>query len=141
MTDPVRLPSGTIMDRSIILRHLLNSPTDPFNRQMLTESMLEPGRGVAPESRARDPSEGGNLPNPEASIAYGTSWKKHEIFFALIHCGSLVLMSCFFLSPRVSEGMNGLFFPFGENCRLRLLGRALPSGAINPLLFSSQCQN
>lgn len=45
MTDPVRLPSGTIMDRSIILRHLLNSPTDPFNRQMLTESMLEPGRG------------------------------------------------------------------------------------------------
>lgn len=45
MTDPVRLPSGTIMDRSIILRHLLNSPTDPFNRQTLTESMLEPGMG------------------------------------------------------------------------------------------------
>ncbi|NXA66840.1 UBE4B factor, partial [Mohoua ochrocephala] len=42
MTDPVRLPSGTIMDRSIILRHLLNSSTDPFNRQMLTENMLEP---------------------------------------------------------------------------------------------------
>ncbi|XP_012577776.1 PREDICTED: ubiquitin conjugation factor E4 B isoform X2 [Condylura cristata] len=42
MTDPVRLPSGTVMDRSIILRHLLNSPTDPFNRQTLTESMLEP---------------------------------------------------------------------------------------------------
>uniref|UniRef100_A0A2K6SQG5 Ubiquitin conjugation factor E4 n=1 Tax=Saimiri boliviensis boliviensis TaxID=39432 RepID=A0A2K6SQG5_SAIBB len=42
MTDPVRLPSGTIMDRAIILRHLLNSPTDPFNRQTLTESMLEP---------------------------------------------------------------------------------------------------
>lgn len=47
MTDPVRLPSGTIMDRSIILRHLLNSPTDPFNRQMLTESMLEPGKEAA----------------------------------------------------------------------------------------------
>lgn len=47
MTDPVRLPSGTIMDRSIILRHLLNSPTDPFNRQMLTENMLEPGRGLS----------------------------------------------------------------------------------------------
>lgn len=46
MTDPVRLPSGTIMDRSIILRHLLNSPTDPFNRQTLTESMLEPGGGA-----------------------------------------------------------------------------------------------
>lgn len=43
MTDPVRLPSGTIMDRSIILRHLLNSSTDPFNRQTLTENMLEPG--------------------------------------------------------------------------------------------------
>ncbi|XP_065711200.2 ubiquitin conjugation factor E4 B isoform X4 [Patagioenas fasciata] len=42
MTDPVRLPSGTIMDRSIILRHLLNSATDPFNRQTLTENMLEP---------------------------------------------------------------------------------------------------
>lgn len=42
MTDPVQLPSGNIMDRSIILRHLLNSPTDPFNRQPLTESMLEP---------------------------------------------------------------------------------------------------
>lgn len=42
MTDPVQLPSGNIMDRTIILRHLLNSPTDPFNRQPLTESMLEP---------------------------------------------------------------------------------------------------
>ncbi|XP_069466097.1 ubiquitin conjugation factor E4 B isoform X2 [Ambystoma mexicanum] len=42
MSEPVRLPSGTIMDRSIILRHLLNSSTDPFNRQTLTESMLEP---------------------------------------------------------------------------------------------------
>ncbi|XP_028264851.1 ubiquitin conjugation factor E4 B isoform X2 [Parambassis ranga] len=41
MTDPVMLPSGNIMDRAIILRHLLNSPTDPFNRQPLTESMLE----------------------------------------------------------------------------------------------------
>jgi len=41
MSDPVILPSGCIMDRSIILRHLLNSPTDPFNRQHLTESMLE----------------------------------------------------------------------------------------------------
>lgn len=43
MTDPVMLPSGNIMDRSIILRHLLNSPTDPFNRQPLTENMLESG--------------------------------------------------------------------------------------------------
>ena len=42
MTDPVILPSGIIMDRPIILRHLLNSQTDPFNRQPLTESQLEP---------------------------------------------------------------------------------------------------
>lgn len=64
MTDPVRLPSGTIMDRSIILRHLLNSPTDPFNRQTLTESMLEPGMGgqslnfsvyTCPSSGAKNP--------------------------------------------------------------------------------------
>lgn len=52
MTDPVRLPSGTIMDRAIILRHLLNSPTDPFNRQTLTESMLEPGTVGRAQGRA-----------------------------------------------------------------------------------------
>lgn len=44
MTDPVLLPSGVIMDRSIITRHLLNSSTDPFNRQPLTEDMLIPGK-------------------------------------------------------------------------------------------------
>ena len=42
MEDPVLLPSGTIMDRSVIARHLLNSSTDPFNRQPLTEDMLIP---------------------------------------------------------------------------------------------------
>uniref|UniRef100_A0A8C9T7G9 Ubiquitin conjugation factor E4 B n=1 Tax=Scleropages formosus TaxID=113540 RepID=A0A8C9T7G9_SCLFO len=46
MSDPVQLPSGHIMDRSVILRHLLNSPTDPFNRQPLTESMLESGTHI-----------------------------------------------------------------------------------------------
>lgn len=40
MCDPVLLPSGKVMDRSIITRHLLNSSTDPFNRQPLTEEML-----------------------------------------------------------------------------------------------------
>lgn len=40
MTDPVQLPSGNIMDRKVILRHLLNSQTDPFNRQPLTDSEL-----------------------------------------------------------------------------------------------------
>lgn len=40
MDDPVVLPSGNVMDRSIIVRHLLNASTDPFNRQPLTEEML-----------------------------------------------------------------------------------------------------
>lgn len=44
MTDPVLLPSGQIMDRPVIMRHLLNSSTDPFNRQPLTEDMLKSGR-------------------------------------------------------------------------------------------------
>ena len=44
MTDPVTLPSGIVMDRSIIMRHLLNDPTDPFNRQPLTEDDLVPGK-------------------------------------------------------------------------------------------------
>ncbi|XP_004931704.1 ubiquitin conjugation factor E4 B [Bombyx mori] len=42
MTDPVVLPSGKVMDRSVILRHLLNSATDPFNRQPLSEDQLRP---------------------------------------------------------------------------------------------------
>ncbi|KAL7034229.1 hypothetical protein ACKWTF_007903 [Chironomus riparius] len=43
INDPVQLPSGIIMDRSVITRHLLNSSTDPFNRQHLTEEQLVPG--------------------------------------------------------------------------------------------------
>ncbi|KAJ8923221.1 hypothetical protein NQ315_001776, partial [Exocentrus adspersus] len=46
MTDPVLLPSGQIMDRSVIMRHLLNSNTDPFNRQLLTEEMLIPAEDL-----------------------------------------------------------------------------------------------
>ncbi|CAG9813429.1 unnamed protein product [Phaedon cochleariae] len=42
MVDPVLLPSGQVMDRAVIMRHLLNSNTDPFNRQVLTEDMLIP---------------------------------------------------------------------------------------------------
>lgn len=44
MSDPVLLPSGLVMDRPVIMRHLLNSNTDPFNRQHLTEDMLLPGK-------------------------------------------------------------------------------------------------
>ncbi|KAK7497939.1 hypothetical protein BaRGS_00010810 [Batillaria attramentaria] len=42
MKEPVKLPSGAIMDRAIITRHLLNSQTDPFNRMPLTEDELQP---------------------------------------------------------------------------------------------------
>lgn len=45
MEDPVLLPSsGKIMDRPVIIRHLLNSQTDPFNRQPLSEDDLTPGK-------------------------------------------------------------------------------------------------
>ncbi|XP_018354562.1 PREDICTED: ubiquitin conjugation factor E4 B [Trachymyrmex septentrionalis] len=42
MEDPVRLPSGIVMDKAVIIRHLLNSATDPFSRQPLSEDMLTP---------------------------------------------------------------------------------------------------
>jgi hypothetical protein len=44
MEDPVMLPSGKVMDRPVIMRHLLNSSTDPFSRQPLSEDMLQPGK-------------------------------------------------------------------------------------------------
>lgn len=41
MIDPVRLPtSNKIMERSVIVRHLLNSNFDPFNRMPLSEDSL-----------------------------------------------------------------------------------------------------
>uniref|UniRef100_A0A0K0DQ27 U-box domain-containing protein n=1 Tax=Angiostrongylus cantonensis TaxID=6313 RepID=A0A0K0DQ27_ANGCA len=43
MEDPVKLPSGHIMDRKHIMRHLLSSQTNPFNRAALSEEELEPG--------------------------------------------------------------------------------------------------
>lgn len=50
MEDPVRLPtSGHILDRSVIMQHLLNDKHDPFSRQPLTEEMLEP----QPELKAK----------------------------------------------------------------------------------------
>ncbi|XP_015606835.1 ubiquitin conjugation factor E4 B [Cephus cinctus] len=42
MEEPVKLPSGIVMDRAVIVRHLLNSATDPFSRQPLSEDMLTP---------------------------------------------------------------------------------------------------
>lgn len=43
MEDPVLLPtSANIVDRSTITQHLLNDPTDPFNRKDLTIDMVVP---------------------------------------------------------------------------------------------------
>ncbi|EGD73293.1 hypothetical protein PTSG_05009 [Salpingoeca rosetta] len=43
MKDPVKLPSSqTIMDRSVIIQHLLSDPTDPFNRSPLSADDLVP---------------------------------------------------------------------------------------------------
>ncbi len=42
MNEPVKLPSGISIDRPVIVRHLLNTPQDPFNRQHLTVDMLVP---------------------------------------------------------------------------------------------------
>ena len=39
MSDPVRLPSGKVVDRPTIARHLLSDETDPFNRQRCTLEM------------------------------------------------------------------------------------------------------
>ncbi|KER19241.1 hypothetical protein T265_11921 [Opisthorchis viverrini] len=50
MDDPVMLPqSQAVVDRSTIMRHLLNQETDPFNRMPLTESDLIP----LPDLKAR----------------------------------------------------------------------------------------
>ncbi|CAD6198782.1 unnamed protein product [Caenorhabditis auriculariae] len=42
MEDPVLLPSGHVMDRKIIERHLLTTPNNPFNRAPLNVSDLVP---------------------------------------------------------------------------------------------------
>jgi len=49
MSDPVRTPSGYVIDRKTIQRHLLTVKNDPFTRQPLVESELI----EEPELRAR----------------------------------------------------------------------------------------
>ncbi len=39
MSDPVTLPSGNVMDRENIMRHLMSDATDPFSR---SESSYSP---------------------------------------------------------------------------------------------------
>ncbi|PNH09426.1 putative ubiquitin conjugation factor E4 [Tetrabaena socialis] len=52
MKDPVLLPSGVVVDRPNILRHLLSDPTDPFNRKPLEESQLVAAVDIADRIRA-----------------------------------------------------------------------------------------
>lgn len=40
MLDPVKLPSGRVMERSVIMQHLLNDHTDPFTRAPLSADLL-----------------------------------------------------------------------------------------------------
>lgn len=42
MVDPVKLPSGHIMDKKVIIRHLLSSETNPFNRAPMKQEDLVP---------------------------------------------------------------------------------------------------
>jgi ubiquitin conjugation factor E4 B len=42
MRDPVILPSGTICDRPVIMRHLLSDSSDPFNRAYCAPDLLKP---------------------------------------------------------------------------------------------------
>ncbi|KAH9431338.1 hypothetical protein MCOR02_008633 [Pyricularia oryzae] len=42
MKDPVRLPSGNIVDRSTIMQHLLSDPKDPFTRQPMSIEDIVP---------------------------------------------------------------------------------------------------
>ena len=49
MKDPVILPSTKVVDRSTITQHLLNDPTDPFNRQPMKIEDVKP----ATELKAR----------------------------------------------------------------------------------------
>ena len=42
MTNPVKLPSGNVVDNTTIQQHLLNELTDPFNRAPLQPKDLEP---------------------------------------------------------------------------------------------------
>lgn len=40
MSDPVLLPSGKIVDKLFIKKHLLNDQNDPFNRKPLSINKL-----------------------------------------------------------------------------------------------------
>ena len=46
MADPVVLPSGKVVDRTSIAKHLLTSPTDPYNREPMTIDDVKPDENL-----------------------------------------------------------------------------------------------
>ena len=109
MTDPVLLPSGIIMDRSVINRHLLNSSTDPFNRLPLTVEQLEPGTlitrstvetrrivsslfscGTESTDRQLDTRE------KESNSLRDRDWSIYLLWLVFLFFGSFVCYTCLF---------------------------------------------
>lgn len=69
MTDPVRLPSGNVVDRATIVRCLQADPVDPFSRAPLSAEQLQPdgaGRRCAAAPPAR-PDPGAREEAPRAA--------------------------------------------------------------------------
>ena len=53
MTEPVLLPSSNVVvDRSVIAKHLLSDPIDPFNRQPLQMADVVPQTELKDEIKA-----------------------------------------------------------------------------------------
>ena len=53
MTEPVLLPtSRVIVERSVIAKHLLSDPIDPFNRQPLSMKDVQPDTDLRDEIAA-----------------------------------------------------------------------------------------
>ena len=68
MSDPVLLPtSKVVVDRSVIAKHLLSDPIDPFNRQPL--QMVD----VVPQTELREEIEAWRLEQLADIKTQGTS--------------------------------------------------------------------
>ncbi|KAF1320936.1 Ubiquitin conjugation factor e4, partial [Globisporangium splendens] len=77
MTDPVRLPSGQVVDRSVIERHLLSSQqVDPFTREPLTVEMLVPCDALRREIRLYLKSKIKHFKNEKEDVlaTWGLAW-------------------------------------------------------------------
>eukprot|EP00010_Vexillifera_abyssalis_P008564 CAMPEP_0201549000 /NCGR_PEP_ID=MMETSP0173_2-20130828/5476_1 /ASSEMBLY_ACC=CAM_ASM_000268 /TAXON_ID=218659 /ORGANISM="Vexillifera sp., Strain DIVA3 564/2" /LENGTH=556 /DNA_ID=CAMNT_0047958527 /DNA_START=212 /DNA_END=1879 /DNA_ORIENTATION=+ len=69
MRDPVILPSGITVDRPVIVRHLLTSETDPFNRQPLTIEDLKPNHELKERIEAYLKDRNASLNGDESNIS------------------------------------------------------------------------